>query len=54
MSRLIQTNSKSWGESLQFAQDLPELTPQRRKRGPSRITWFLLGLAIGVAPMVIG
>lgn len=54
MSRLIQTNSKSWGESLQFADDLPELTPQRRKRSPSRITWFLLGLAIGLATVMIG
>lgn len=54
MSRLIQTNSKSWGESLQFAQDLPELTPQRRQRAPRRLVWFALGLAIGLAPVMIG
>lgn len=54
MSRLIQTNSKSWGESVQFAHDLPELTPRRSKRAPRRLVWFALGLAIGLAPVMIG
>lgn len=54
MSRLFDTNSKSWGESMEFAYDLPELGAQRRQRAPSRWVWFLLGLAIGLAPVMIG
>ncbi len=54
MSRLFDTNSKSWGESMEFAYDLPELGAQRRQHAPHRLVWFLLGLAIGIALMVIG
>lgn len=54
MSRLIQTNSKGWGESLQFAQDLPELGRCHDRPPPRRWLWFALGLALGLALATIG
>jgi hypothetical protein len=54
MSRLIQTNSKSWGESLQFAHDLPALGTHRDRPAPRRWLWFALGLMLGLALATIG
>lgn len=54
MSRLIHTNSKSWGESLQFAHDLPELGSRRDRPAPRRWLWFVLGMALGLALATIG
>ena len=50
----FRSESRSWGESLQFAYDLPDLPKERRIAAPRRIVWFALGLAVGLVPVMLG
>ena len=45
----FRTQGHSWGETLQFAYDLPDLPRERRKASPRRWLWFALGLMLGLA-----
>lgn len=48
----FRSQRKSWGESIEWQYDLPEIGGEKRPRGLRSGTWFTLGLIAG--PVLAG